>query len=192
MNLTFSPMISRLLAIVLCVLVVVSIGLVVAWPFGELRAIEDEIDIARERLAAFQQRSQERDELAQQRDQLQNVDQVAGQTLAGGTPALAGAQLQRIITAAIEDLGARLTSTQALPVEQESQLQKISLRVQMLSDIATLSNIIYRLESQKPFIFIKNLYVRANNDSFAQKQADKAVNLTVTFEVYAFAEGPTG
>ncbi len=192
MNLTLSPMISRLLAIVLCVLVIAVIGLAIAWPFGQIRAIEDEIDVARERLAAFQQRSQERDALAQQRDQLQSVDQVAGQTLAGGTPALAGAQLQRIITAAIEDLGARLTSTQALPVEQEAQLQKISLRVQLLSDIATLSDVIYRLESQKPFIFIKNLYVRANNDSFSQKQTDKPVNLTVTFEVYAFAEGSSG
>ena len=101
-------------------------------------------------------------------------DQTSRQTLAGGTPALAGAQLQQIVTTAIEKLGARLTSTQTLPVERESQFQKIALRVQMLADVATLSEVIYTLESQKPFIFIKDLYVRANASKFFRQAERRA------------------
>ena len=65
---SLSPGLSRGLAIALLILVLAGAGIAVGWPFGSLRGLESQIDTAQQRLAAFQNRADQREILLKQRD----------------------------------------------------------------------------------------------------------------------------
>ncbi len=100
----------------------------------------------------------------------------------GGAVAILQDQVQSIISAA----GARLTSTQALPVEPGQGHRRIGLRLQFAADIEALRRILHDLESGRPAVVLDNLFVRGRTS-----RAVGAVNpLDVRVDVFAFKREP--
>ena len=110
------------------------------------------------------------------------------QLLTGGSTQLAGAKLQNSLKESVEMNGGALTSMQLLPVRDEEGFQRISIAVTLTATIESLQKLIYAIEEQKPYLFIENLELQAN-EGFMQAATDnegEARTLQVHFEVYGY------
>jgi general secretion pathway protein M len=110
------------------------------------------------------------------------------QLLTGGSTQLAGAKLQNSLKESVEMNGGALTSMQLLPVRDEEGFQRISIAVTLTATIESLQKLIYAIEEQKPYLFIENLELQANEGFMQAATADEgeARTLQVHFEVYGY------
>jgi general secretion pathway protein M len=112
------------------------------------------------------------------------------QLLTGGSTQLVGAKLQNSLKESVETSGGSLTSMQLLPVRDEEGFQRVSIAVTLTATIESLQKLIYAIEEQKPYLFIENLELQAN-EGFMQAANEganegEARNLQVHFEVYGY------
>jgi general secretion pathway protein M len=97
--------------------------------------------------------------------------------LAQSTPALAAAELQRMVKRAVEQGKGELTSLQVLPGQRAEPLREVALRVRARCDARGLQAMLHALESSLPILFVDHLSVEAQRDG----------ELAVGFDVSAFA-----
>jgi hypothetical protein len=86
--------------------------------------------------------------------------------LPGGTPAIAGAALQRIVANAVEAGGGRLTESEFAPVEPapgepSDASGRVNLRVSFDSEIVGLQRILFELETGVPILTLQGLIVQS-------------------------------
>jgi len=74
--------------------------------------------------------------------------------------ALASAELQQTVRAAIANAGAELISTQVLPSKTEGQYSRIAIKIRMNGDMEEFRSVLLQLESAVPFIIIDDLDIR--------------------------------
>ena len=79
--------------------------------------------------------------------------------LKGGTPALAGAELQEVVKAIAEQNSGRVLSVQSLPHKDADGYRQLSASVQMSVSVPNLRTILYTLESKEPYIFVDGLKI---------------------------------
>ncbi len=79
--------------------------------------------------------------------------------LKGGTPALAGAELQELVKSIAEQNSGRVLSVQSLPHKDADGYRQLSATVQMSVSVPNLRSILYALESREPYIFVDGLKV---------------------------------
>lgn len=84
-----------------------------------------------------------------------------GLTLHEESEALAAAGLQQQISDVVSRHGGSIQSTRVQPAVTDEGLQRISVRVQMRGDTATLAAILADLEAGQPLLFVDGLSVRA-------------------------------
>lgn len=77
------------------------------------------------------------------------------------TPALAGAQLQREVQEMVRAAGARPISAQILPVNDDEQPLKVRVRIQLQGTTDELLDVLYRVESARPFLFVDQMSIRS-------------------------------
>jgi hypothetical protein len=84
--------------------------------------------------------------------------------LRGETPALASASLQSIVKQIISSEGATIRSERVERTEEIDGFREVSVSIDLSVDsIATLSNIIYNIESRTPYMVIKEMSIRVRN-----------------------------
>lgn len=79
--------------------------------------------------------------------------------LKGGTPALAGAELQEFVKSVTEQNSGRVLSVQTLPHKDVDGYRQLSASVQMSVSVPNLRAILYALESKEPYVFVDGLKV---------------------------------
>ena len=79
--------------------------------------------------------------------------------LKGGTPALAGAELQEFVKLVAEQNSGRVLSVQTLPHKDVDGYRQLSASVQMSVSVPNLRSILYALESTEPYVFVDGLKV---------------------------------
>lgn len=165
----FAKIISRLGAIALLAGVLATIY---GYAVGPLLAGYSEVDRAiaeaDERIERYQRIAASHDIYQSELDKLADRQSVSGIYLGGATDALAGAELQYIVSAAVESGGGLLRSVQILPAKTDSEFRRVSVRVQMTAAIAQLAGILYALEAGKTFLFVDNLEI-SNRRSRARR-----------------------
>jgi general secretion pathway protein M len=77
------------------------------------------------------------------------------------TPSLAGAQLQREVQEMVRAAGARPISGQILPVNSEERPLKVRVRIQLQATTDELLDVLYRIESARPFLFVDQVSIRS-------------------------------
>jgi general secretion pathway protein M len=82
--------------------------------------------------------------------------------LKGPTAALAAAELQEMVKAAIEANGGRVASANGLPAKEEGGYRVAAATVQFNVNNVNLRRVIHALESQTPYVFIDNVLVRSH------------------------------
>ena len=178
---------SRALALALVVELLVAIyGFVVA-PLTEAHANIDQASAgAGVLLGRYESIARSRQQLQAQLAELAQRQAASGVYLRGETDALAAAELQESVNAAIDASGGALTSTQALTVTEADGFRRVAVRVQFTGTIESAHRAIYMLEADKPLLLIDNVDIRSSASRRRAAQLTKNPALVVRFDLYGY------
>ncbi len=148
----------RLLAITILMVAVVSLLAIILLPIWSVNSTyTGRIDQQQELLARLEKLAAQHDTLRARHQALQQSRTGSGQTLVSDSPAMAAAELQRIVKTTTGKNAIQLMSTQILPAVEEKDFTKIALRVRIHGPLSGLVEAIYDLEAKSLFLFLDNL-----------------------------------
>jgi len=101
------------------------------------------------------------------------------------TDALASAEMQ--------EAGGKLSSTQALPINNKENFNRITVRVRMTGSSHVLRTVLYKIETSKPLIIIDQIDIRPMRGirNRTTRQIDPSNELNVNFQAVSFMRKPT-
>lgn len=142
------------------------------------------------RLEQLQRMAAIRDPIQQSITRIQQDRAVTSQYLPQSVPALAAADLQQRVKAAVGTAGGTLQSTQALPPVDDGDAVKIAVSAAISGDVGSLQKTLYELEAQTPLLFVDNLQVTAR-ESRPRLPGGRVANytrvqLSIQFEVSGY------
>ncbi len=154
---------SRFLAIAILVVVllllirILLVPLWVSWMDYGAR-----IETLENRLAVYERLAEGLPEARERLAQLQINQPSEDWYLNETTPALAAAGLQQLLHRQVAAGGGQVISTQTLNRDDDAPLQSVSIQVHLRGDLSDLVDLLYRLESGRPVLFIDDIRVLAN------------------------------
>ena len=149
----------RLLALGILAAVIAAVGALVWLPLAVLRAQDAEIARLDVRAVELEARLRGREQLLAEQRLLERASR-ADQTLAqADTPALAGAELQRVLTGLVASGGGALESVQVLEPVPRLPFVQISIRLSFTSTIEALRAFLYAVERHAPVLLVHDLTV---------------------------------
>ena len=116
------------------------------------------------------------------------------------TPAIAGAQLQSEVQDMVRSAGARPVSAQVLPSNEQDDPPRVRVRIQLQGTTEQLFDVLYRVESARPFLLIDQLSIRSQARSNQRRgrtarrtaRPDNQDQLTVRLDIFGYFLGSTG
>jgi hypothetical protein len=108
-------------------------------------------------------------------------------------PNLAGAELQDLVRAAIENNGGRITTLQTAQPREEGRYRQVGINVQLFATTPNLQKILYTLETNTPYTLVENVTIRPLNAFRGFKPSPgNEPELSVLLDVsgFAFADVP--
>jgi|HubBroStandDraft_1064217.scaffolds.fasta_scaffold35531_2 general secretion pathway protein M len=191
MTLALSPAFRRTLALTILALLLLLGASAVAWVADEYSAAQG---TAQELQAAIERRQQAEAKLAELQAALAALKQHQASTvgfLQSSTESLAAAELQSRIKSAVEGAHGELRSTQILPGREEGGFHRVSIRGQIVVDMAAMQRMFYELEASAPFLFLDNVEIRARATSRQRVQGENP-QLDVRFDLSGYLRRATG
>ena len=186
------PRQSRALALALLVLALVSGLALVLAPFLLLhRHYDRAIETLQDRIEVYQRVAAQRPELAKALEAVRAKD---GRRffLRSTAPNLAGAELQDLVRAAIENNSGRITTIQTAQPREEGRFRQVGINVQLFATTPNLQKILYTLETQTPYVVIENITVRPLNAFRGFKPApgnEPELSVLLDVSAFGFSEG---
>lgn len=154
-----SPRGQRVLAIaILCAAILLPIAAIAALAWVGHRHYDDAIFKMTRQLKSQSAANASRPQLLQTVELLKAKD-IKKYFLKGGTPALAGAELQEFVKSVAEQNSGRVLSVQTLPHKDADGYRQLNASVQMSVSVPNLRSILYALESKEPYVFVDGLKV---------------------------------
>jgi general secretion pathway protein M len=145
-------------------------------------------------LDRYQTLSAQRGELVRR---LETVEKAAARAVAyvnGSSHTLAGAALQNHVRKIIEDWDGKLHSSQVLPAEPlegELPVRRVTVKLRLSVQVEKLQDLIYRLETAQPFVFIQELSIlKTDNTRRRSDREAKPTTLEARLEIYGFMRAP--
>ena len=189
---TLSPLVSRLLAVFL---VFVPIGLaytLVIEPLLEAhRGYDETIAQSRDLIQRYGRIGATRQPLERQLAELQKRARSTGGYLQGKSATLAAAQLQNRVKRIVTSNGGNIRSLQTLPPQNERDLERVTIRIQMTARIEQLQKIIHTFETGRTHLFVDDVNVRVQRARRSRRRSKTPVVdqrlLTVRLNLYGFA-----
>ena len=171
---------ARILALALLIAVAIMAALAIGWPYRQLaQRLETRIEMAH---LALQRERAAAERLPRLRQALRQRDQRTAGTerllLDAQTAALAQADLQQRLKAALQANGAQPVSLQAVDIAPWRQLQRIGVSAVFTADTPILQKVLHALESGIPAVAVEKLYVRVRDG-----RSDAQYPLDVTLQV---------
>ncbi|MEM7169164.1 MAG: type II secretion system protein GspM [Pseudomonadota bacterium] len=188
-----TPLLSRLAAIGLLVVVILAILVLFAQPLQKSYAeVDSAIEEAELLKAKFEGIAASRKALEKQLKTLRRRQGESGFYLEGSTDALAGAALQEKVTNIVESADGQLRSVQSLPVGTDNGFEKVGVRVQMITNVETLFRVLYELEAGETFLFVENLDIRNQRARRRNNENAGPPDLAVRFDLSGFLRPEAG
>lgn len=107
--------------------------------------------------------------------------------VAGSTSALAAAGLQAEIKSIVERNGGSIHSTQNLPPQVSNGLESIKLNYNLAAPLNRYGEIIYEIESHKPYLFLDNVQITVPDTVRVSEATDPNVSIRWTVVAYRWA-----
>jgi general secretion pathway protein M len=104
---------------------------------------------------------------------------------------LAGAELQEMVKAAIENNGGRITTSQNTSTRDDGRFRQIGVNVQFFATTPSLQKILVALEKQQPYLLVENIAVRPLNAFRGFKPGpgqEPELNLQLDVSAWAYPE----
>jgi len=150
------------------------------------RSADEAIELTGDQLARYENISKSYPALKTQLEKLNRRQAASGVYLPGNTDALAAAGLQEDVSATIEKNGGKLRSIQILPVTNDGDFKRVSVRVQLTATLGAFTQILYTLEAGKPVVFVDNLDVKNRRARRAKKDQEQDPELVIRFDLYGY------
>ncbi|HTS21498.1 MAG TPA: type II secretion system protein GspM [Casimicrobiaceae bacterium] len=192
LSMPLPPRQSRMLAVALLALAVLLTLGVLLTPFLLLhRHYDRAIDALQERLDVYRRVAAQTPELKRTLETLRSRDgrRFFLQNLA---PNLAGAELQDLVRAAIENNGGRITTIQIAQPREDGRFRQIGVSVQLFATTPNLQKVLYTLETQTPYAVVDNITVRPLNAFRGFKPppgAEPELSVMLDVSAFTFVEG---
>lgn len=187
MNPSLPQLASRLAAIALLIVILVAVYLFVINPVvAAYRTADEEIEQARELLERYQVMALNKSVLRQRLNEVYARQSDTGVYLTGATDALAAAELQTRVRQGVVEFGGQLRSTQNLPAKVDRDFRRVAVRVQLTANLSSLHHLLFRLESEKPFVFVDSLDVRNRRGTRRQALENFDPQLTIRFDLFGY------
>ncbi len=174
---------SRLAALALAAAVIAIVGIAVVGPAVTRYADTDRrIETLRGEVAKLRAAA---DRAVARRAEMARLDEdpnLRGLLLPPASEASATARLQERFGGIIEKSGARLSTTQVLPVKQTANARQLGLRLQFTANTTSLRVILHALEFQRPVAIVESLFIYGRS----AKAVGNPLPLNVRLDVYAF------
>lgn len=178
---------SRAAALSILFVLLGSVYLFVVGPLLDAyRSTDEAIELTGDQLARYENISKNYPALKAQLDRLTRRQAASGVYLAGDTDALAAAALQEDVSATIERNGGKLRSIQILPVTNDGDFKRVSVRVQLTATLAAFAQILYTLEAGKPVTFVDNLDVKNRRARRTAKNQNQDPELVIRFDLFGY------
>ncbi len=106
-------------------------------------------------------------------------------------PNLAGAELQDMVKAAIENNAGRLTTISITAPRDEGRFRVIGVNLQLFATTANLQKILYAIETQQPYLVVENMRISPLNAFRGFKPVpgnEPEVNVLLDVAGFAFTE----
>lgn len=191
MNFDLSPRSSRALAAAILLALVV---LIFSWVIAPLWDSYSEAHSETERIAAALARANGGGPtLPALEAELAQLKKGQGSTvgfLPAANESLAAAELQGKLKSAVDVVQGELRSVQTLPAKDEGQFRRVSIRGQIALTLPALQQVLYRLETATPLLFLDNVDVRARPLRPGRETAE-APMLDVRFDLSAYMRRPS-
>ena len=188
LSITLKPGQSRALAIVLLIVAVAAgLALLIAPWLAFHRHYDVAIDSMTDRLERYRRVAAQGPEYRKALDAVRAKD---GRRffLKNTAPNLAGAELQDMVKAAIENNAGRLTTISITTPRDDGRFRVIGVNLQLFATTANLQKILYALETQQPYLVVENLRISPLNAFRGFKPAAGAEpEVNVLFDVVGFA-----
>lgn len=141
-------------ALALLALILVGMFGLATAPFFWLAPINQEVGGSRELLASLEAR------LAKQSATGARGIESASLMLQGETADIAGARLQKLINDRVTEAGGRASAFKLLPPQQTGEMTRLILDLSMSIDIDGLRDLLHKIETDAPLIFIDDIAIR--------------------------------
>jgi general secretion pathway protein M len=173
---TLSPLVRRALALALLVALIIFVFSGIVSPL--LEVYRDAVASAEQLQSAIDHARTSGDNVAALRAEVakrKGLEQSAPGFLRSSNEALAAAELQERLKTVTATVHADLRSTQTLPPRDEANARRITVRGEVVADVAALQTLIYVLESGSPMLFLDNVEI-----------GEMTPNIMVRFDLYGY------
>jgi general secretion pathway protein M len=170
-----------ILVFVICLLV-----LLAAAPFMRLSTAQEQLGESQEELVKLTKQIERQAEL---RKKIAGANANSHDTtllLEGETTGIAGANLQKIVSGLILEYGGTASSFQVLPSEADGNLTRIPMSVSISVSVDALRDLLYRLETGTPLIFVDGITVHPDTESARNNLAYFLGPLDVSLRISGF------
>jgi hypothetical protein len=117
---------------------------------------------------------------------LRKRQMTSGGFLEGTNESIASARLQERLKTSLDAVKGELKSTQTLPLREEANFRRVTVRAQISVGIGALQQTFYDLESSSTYLFLDNVIIRARTTtSDREKEASDPV-LDVSFDLAGY------
>lgn len=190
MNLAVPPLLSRLLALGLLVLVIALAWIILVGPIrADFDAQQTRILRATELLERYEKALDSEPNLRAEIEKLRKSDGSPDPFLKGDSSQIIAANLQNRIQTLVADEPGDIRSIQVLPETEEEGFEKIGLRVTLTAGIPTMQKIFYDIEASVPALFIDNLDVRTNIRR-RRRNTESTNRVQIRFDVFGYRKLP--
>ena len=153
----------RQLAIGILLVVVVASFSIIALPIWAANASRNAtLAEGIERLQRYEQIAARDEELLPQYEAMIRKQKSAGNHLRSDTPAVAGAELQRLVKTITSGNKAQIMSTQILPVAEEQGFVRVALTVRLRGTLPAVLQSFHDIETNDVYMFLDNVSLRDN------------------------------
>ena len=174
----------RVLASVSLLLMVLILFCVALFPYVQLFETRSEASIQNDLLSSLNRQIKRIKELKENDKLLGKLGSNKSLMLEGETTGIAGANLQKQLTALVAKNRGRAISFQVLPPKPEENMTKIPINFSLDIDIVGLQNILFAIETGQPLIFVDNLVIRSINKQNINPYSQVRLNVTVQVSGY--------
>jgi hypothetical protein len=101
--------------------------------------------------------------------------------------ALAASEIQETAKSLIEANGGKLVSMQVVPFKDDGGYRRVTVNIQFISNMPTLRNILYAVETVQPYLLLDNVSIRSQTNSLNKGAPVIEPELIAQFDVSGYA-----
>lgn len=154
----------RLAAVALLALLILGAGLLASLPVRWIAAQDRDLARVETRIAELRGRIAEREQLLAERRLLEAALSDESLFVRALTPALAAAELQGHVGAAVRRHGGEVRTVQVLEPTEAPPFVEVGLRLTLVAELESLVGLLHAIETSRPLLLVRSLQLRVPGD----------------------------